>query len=101
MTERVWAASGGNPLLAVEATRAYGEDPHVELASGSAFADRIRGLLAGRLRRVSSVAKSWDSGNRDPAAVNVRDQVYRVRPDIPWRAATTSRREAGWPTRPW
>jgi DNA-binding SARP family transcriptional activator len=72
MTERVWAASGGNPLLAVEATRAYGEDPHVELASGSAFADRIRGLLAGRLRRVSEPARAILT----VAAVVARDATF-------------------------
>jgi DNA-binding SARP family transcriptional activator len=58
LTERVWAVSEGNPLLAVEATRAYGESRDVEVPAGGSLPDRIRGLVAGRLRRVSEPARA-------------------------------------------
>jgi tetratricopeptide (TPR) repeat protein len=58
LSERVWTASEGNPLLVVEATRAYGEGRDVEVTAGTALPERIRDLVAGRLRRVSEPARA-------------------------------------------
>jgi DNA-binding SARP family transcriptional activator len=58
LTERVWTVSEGNPLLVVEATRAYGEGGDVEVATGGTLPDRIRDLVRGRLRRLSEPARA-------------------------------------------
>jgi hypothetical protein len=60
---------------------------------------RARWSSPGRVRRVSSVARSGDGGRRDPAAVSAVIQLATVRVVTPRRVATASRWSAGCPPR--
>jgi DNA-binding SARP family transcriptional activator len=74
MADRVWAASDGNPLLAVEATRAYAETSSVQLGPGSALPGRIRDLVAAQIRRASEPARAILA----VAAVVTRDAAFSL-----------------------
>jgi len=55
--QRVYTASGGNPMFAVELGRALQERGEVSPTSPLPVPDRLRGLLAERLARLSSAGR--------------------------------------------
>src|SRR5262245_12578969 len=68
LADRVWAVSEGHPLMAVEATRAFGgeaEAPGAETdvsAARLALPERIHDLVTRRLRRVSEAGRAVLAG---------------------------------------
>ncbi len=68
LADRVWAVSEGHPLMAVEATRAYGAEPEAPGAGPEAPAarlalpERIHDLVVRRLRRVSDAGRAVLAG---------------------------------------
>jgi predicted ATPase len=64
LADRVWAVSEGHPLMAVEATRAFGAEPDAPAAEPEAatarlaLPERIHDLVTRRLRRVSDAGRA-------------------------------------------
>jgi DNA-binding SARP family transcriptional activator/tetratricopeptide (TPR) repeat protein len=64
LANRVWAVSEGHPLMAVEATRAFGAEPDASVAEADApgvrraLPERIHDLVMRRLRRVSDAGRA-------------------------------------------
>jgi len=56
--QRVYAASGGNPMFAVELGRALQERGEISPTGPLPVPDRLRGLLAARLARLSAASRS-------------------------------------------
>ncbi|PYM19092.1 MAG: hypothetical protein DMD81_04385, partial [Candidatus Rokuibacteriota bacterium] len=56
--ERAWAASEGNPFVAVETVRAHAENTWVAHAGGLALPERVREIVGRRLERLSERTQS-------------------------------------------
>jgi len=53
LSERMWAASGGNPFIIVETMRAFDDGAVTEPTSSLPLPERVRQVIAGRLERLS------------------------------------------------
>ena len=53
LSERLWAASAGNPFIIVETMRALDEGAVIETESSVLLPERVRQVIAGRLERLS------------------------------------------------
>jgi DNA-binding SARP family transcriptional activator len=57
LTDRIWTASEGNPLVIVETMRGLGDDAGTAATSGLSLPERIRRTIAQRLRRLPDRAR--------------------------------------------
>jgi len=58
LERRVWAASEGNPFVALEALRAWGHEPSAAAGAPPALPDRVRELVTTRLARLGDTAQA-------------------------------------------
>ena len=73
--EQAWAASEGNPFVAVETARAYAEGAAIGGARGGALTERVRDLIGRRLERLSE--RGHTLATEDDTAAGVEEMVRR------------------------